>query len=741
MTAESIDRIRVALGFIPAHDRETWVRAGMGIKSELGDSGFDLWDEWSRTAESYNPKAARDVWRSIKVIGKVNIGSLFHQAKANGWRDDGTRGGPAIEEMARRKQYASDRARREHEEIARERATAAARADALCNAGVEAKPDHAYLVLKKVSPVPTLREISASDAAVILGYAPRSSGQLLTGRLLLAPVTVDGMLSTVEMIDCRGRKAALAGRGTKTGGYWATSALPAGDGEGSTLLIGEGVATVLSSHLSCQHPGLAVLSNSNIVPVAKAIRERYPAADLVVLADLVKGSCRPDLHAAEAAQVVRGRLAIPNFGTDCPATAKDFNDMMQLMGADAVARTIDGAREQAQDKPRVLAAKPAGGGRGVVELIRASDIEPEAVDWLWPEYIAVGKLTVLAGAPGTGKTTLAMRIAATATTGGRWPDGSRCSPGDVVIWSGEDDPKDTLVPRLGVAGADLTRAHFVATVLDEGARRPFDPAGDMQALRSELERIGSVRLLIVDPIVSAVAGDSHKNAEVRRALQPLVDLASEMRCSLLGITHFTKGTSGREPVERLTGSLAFGALARVVLVAVKRTEEEDDGRTVRLLLRAKSNVGPDGGGFEYELHRAEMTTHPGIVASAVKWGKAVEGAARELLTAAESASNDDTRGALDKAKDFLSTRLSDGPVEQSIIKAEATNAGHSWPTVRRAQKALGIRPRKLGMIGGWFWELPRRCSSDPERAQQKVMSTFEDIEHLRNHVSMVEVEI
>ena len=112
----------------------------------------------------------------------------------------------------------------------------------------------------------------------------------------------------------------------------------------------------------------------------------------------------------------------------------------------------------------------------------------------------------------------------------------------------------------------------------------------MEALRRKLVEIGDVRLLIVDPIVSAITGDSHKNAEVRRGLQPLADLAASTRCALLGITHFSKGTAGRDPVERLTGSLAFGALARVVLVAAKHQEEGEDGRTVRLFLRAKSNI-------------------------------------------------------------------------------------------------------------------------------------------------------
>jgi putative DNA primase/helicase len=243
----------------------------------------------------------------------------------------------------------------------------------------------------------------------------------------------------------------------------------------------------------------------------------------------------------------------------------------------------------------------------------------------------------------------------------------------------------------------------------------------MEPLRRKLAEIGGVRLLIVDPVVSAIAGDSHKNAEVRRGLQPLVDLAASMRCALLGVTHFSKATGGRDPVERLTGSLAFGALARVVLVAAKRKEEGEDGRTVRLFCRAKSNVGPDDGGFEYDLHQSELETHPGVFSTAVAWGRAIDGTARELLAEAE-ADPDDEGGTRAEAERFLADLLADGPLPVKTIKADADGAGYSWATIRRAQKALGIEARKEGgAFGGkgavWKWYLPQgaqdatRCST------------------------------
>ena len=336
------DRIREALQFIPASDRDTWVKMGMAVKSELVDSGFDLWEGWSQQADTFNAKDARDVWKSIRVNGKVTAGTLFHEAKANGWRDDGTHQKPTPEEIAERQRINAERAAQEEARAASERAEAAKKSAAVWKAAGEAKPDHPYLVRKRVSPVATLRELDAGAAAAILGYAPKSGGEHLAGRLLVAPVKVGDGLSTLELIDPDGRKSAVYG-GAKAGGYWAAQPLP--DDDGLTLLIGEGVATVLSAKLAAGGPAVAALSAGNLSAVAKAMRERYPSAALVILADLVKATGAPDPHAVAAALSVGGRLAIPDFGTNRPDGATDFNDMAALLGRDAVKRAIANASE------------------------------------------------------------------------------------------------------------------------------------------------------------------------------------------------------------------------------------------------------------------------------------------------------------------------------------------------------------------------------------------------------------
>ena len=347
---------------------------------------------------------------------------------------------------------------------------------------------------------------------------------------------------------------------------------------------------------------------------------------------------------------------------------------------------------------RIKAAKPNG-----IVLTCGTELTPEPVCWLWPNWLALGKFHLLAGAPGQGKTTIAMSLGATVTIGGRWPDGTRCEAGNVLVWSGEDDPADTLLPRLLAAGADRAKCFFISGSRVAGEVQPFDPATDLPRLLDAVEQIGGIKMLIVDPVVSAVTGDSHKNTEVRRALQPLVDLAAACRCVLLGITHFSKGGQGSDPAQRVIGSVAFTAVARVVLVAAKVKSE--DGEDTRILARSKSNIGPDDGGFQYRLEQVQVDAFPGIEAARIGWGKSVEGNASQLLTDPNEGSADDEEesSARDSAEVFLKELLKDGPAPTKHVEAEAKAAGISWRTVRRASDALTVKKQKSS--GSWYWSL------------------------------------
>lgn len=328
----------------------------------------------------------------------------------------------------------------------------------------------------------------------------------------------------------------------------------------------------------------------------------------------------------------------------------------------------------------------------MAELVCAASIEPEPINWLWNGWLAAGKLHILAGTPGTGKTTVAIAFASAISCGGRWPDHTKATTGDVLIWSSEDDPKDILVPRLIAMGANLSRIHFVSTATDGETRRAFDPATDIAQLRTTIKQLGiRPSLLVVDPIVSAVAGDSHKGSETRRSLQPLVDLGTAESCAILGISHFSKGTAGRAVVERVTGSIAFGALARVVLAAAKLPDDRGGGR---FIARAKSNIGVDGGGYGYELQQCSLPNHPGISASALRWGDAIEGNALDILAQAEVTEDSETRTQTSEAKNWLFDLLSDGAIKTTDAMNKAKVAGISEKSLRTARQRLKVVPKK-----------------------------------------------
>jgi hypothetical protein len=346
-----------------------------------------------------------------------------------------------------------------------------------------------------------------------------------------------------------------------------------------------------------------------------------------------------------------------------------------------------------------------------VSILPATAYTPEAVRWLWDGWLARGKLHLLAGAPGTGKTTIAVSIAATVSTGGRWADDAAGEAGDVLIWSGEDGVADTLLPRLLVAGGNPNRVHFVDTVREHGKARPFDPATDMPALVKAARLLPNLKLIVLDPVVAAVSGDSHKNTETRRGLQPVVDLAGQLDCCLLGITHLSKNTSGREPLERVAGSIAFGAVARVVLATVKPADTEEPRR----LVRAKSNIGPDSGGFAYTLFGTLVPGHD-FSAQRIDWGAALEGSARELMAVEQM---DMAGEAIEDAETFLADLLRDGPVATREIKAAANAHGHAWRTLNRAKDSLGVKATKGGFEAGWSWQLPppKNASEGGEECQ------------------------
>jgi putative DNA primase/helicase len=608
---------------------------------------------------------------NAKVTGDVSTPLVVYKS----WETVGVTIDPA--ESADRQRQIDQTARRRREEDKTRRETAAQTARTLWSSASVQVNGHPYLEKKDVK-----------------AHGIRRSGD----RLLIPVKDTAGTLHGIQAIGPDGAKRFNTGATLR--GHFHLIGKPAG-----RLYLCEGYATGATIHEATGAAVAVAFHAGNLKAVAWVLRDTYPGAELVVCADDDRHTeGNPGLtHARTAAAAAGGLVLVPRFRRPGPGFT-DFNDLARSEGLAAV-------RAQLQRPERV--ERVATG----LSVIAADRLPPEPIAWLWDGWLARGKVHLLAGAPGTGKTCVALALAATLTTPGRWPDASTAAVGSVLIWSGEDDPRDTLVPRLIACGADLSRVHFVGSVTEEDGIRGFDPARDADLLRDHAAAMDPPpALLIVDPIVSAVAGDSHRNAEVRRGLQPLVDLATAVRCVVLGISHFTKGTAGRDPVERVTGSLAFGALARVVLAAAKVSEEDGGGR---ILARAKNNLGPDTGGFTYDLEPLELPGHPGVHTTRILWGAPLEGSARELLGKAESVDDPDERSALDDAKAWLSHTLGFGALDGKELKRLARIEGIPERTLYRAAGALGVDRKAQGFGKARLWSM---CAKRPMSASAKVLA-------------------
>ncbi len=309
---------------------------------------------------SSNGKLKDDAGWYVLHGGMVPAGTIGdHRTGVHqNWRADIGRTLTPTEDAAHRARMDAMKLIRDAEE-AKRRKEAAKKAAAIWKAAAPVGADNPYLARKQVAPVAALREIDAAAVAAILGYVPKSSGEALAGRVLVAPIKVVDALSTCELIDGDGRKSAIYG-GAKVGGYWPAQALPDGDGAGLMLFIGEGVATALSVQEASGQGSIAALSAGNLLAVAKAMRARYPAAALVLVADLVKATGAPDPHAVEAAQAVDGLLITPDFGADRAEGETDFNDMAARFGIDAVRRCIDLAMNGPEDEQDAHQSDDAG---------------------------------------------------------------------------------------------------------------------------------------------------------------------------------------------------------------------------------------------------------------------------------------------------------------------------------------------------------------------------------------------
>lgn len=353
--------------------------------------------------------------------------------------------------------------------------------------------------------------------------------------------------------------------------------------------------------------------------------------------------------------------------------------------------------------PAPIVVAGAGQIRAGPILRRFSDIEPTDVQWLWPNRIALGKLTLICGDPGLGKSFTTLDMAARVSTGSPWPDGAPCPKGEAILISAEDDPSDTIRPRLDRAGADVRNIVDLPGVIavgrdGEAAEKGFT-LENVPALREALERMADCKLVVIDPVSAYLNDkDSHKNSEIRGLLAPLAQLAAERGVAVVMVTHLSK-SGGARAMYRAMGSMAFVAACRSAWLIAK----DNDNPRRRMFLPIKNNIGNDDSGLAYT-----------IIDGAVSWEReAVTIKADDALAAEadqESRPGPDPE-CRDEAKRFLQEALAASSLPASDVYAQAKDAGISKRTVDRAKKELGVKARKVGMSGSWVWELPSAATS------------------------------
>jgi putative DNA primase/helicase len=343
-----------------------------------------------------------------------------------------------------------------------------------------------------------------------------------------------------------------------------------------------------------------------------------------------------------------------------------------------------------------------------------ADVEPVEMKWLWPGKVPSGKLTLFAGDPGLGKSFVTIDMASRVSRGKVWPDGSENQPtGSVIFVACEDDVADTIRPRLERANADLENIYIVDGVAVDEREHGFTLDRHLPLLQKMIDKIGDVRLLVIDPI-SAYCGktDTHNNSEVRGLLSPLIELAASSGVAVVAINHLTKGNGNA--VYRSTGSIAFIAAAR----AAWNFYKNPDDNSQRLILPTKMNLAPDATGMSYLIEDG-----------GVRWGDSpVTMTADDVQArAAAAASKDSTasQSALENAVAFLQEALADGPVSSKRLIADAKENSIAVKTLRRAFNSIGGKPQKESgnLEGKWFWQLPEdgpaalEVGQDPHTAE------------------------
>jgi hypothetical protein len=428
--------------------------------------------------------------------------------------------------------------------------------------------------------------------------------------------------------------------------------------------------------------------NATLASLAGSMRRRGMTADEILVAlQAVNQRCAPPLPEKELGQIAT------SIGRYTPAAPPDADPAMG--GPEPSGR-------------RSLPSGPSAATSEVAVAVQLSTLTPSRVDWVWPSRLARGKLTVLSGDPGFGKSVLLLDLIARLSTGAPWPDRGTAPLGRVVLLSAEDGLADTILPRLLAADGDARRVHVLQAVRTGDREVPFDLTRDLGALERLVTQLGEVVLVGVDP-VSAYFGktDSHKDGSMRGVLLPLAALAERQHVAVAAISHLNKETkeTAKKALYRTTGSIALVAAARMAFIV--GPHPQDPAR--RVLVHQKNNLAP-----------VPPTLGFRLVAPADVVQVAWDPDAVPDLTADAVLAPPESDAQQPDAESCLRQLLQDGPFPavEGLKQAQALRLSES--TIWRARKTLGIEAKRFDdrwwwVPSGWPWPPDPKNSPPPAK--------------------------
>lgn len=318
--------------------------------------------------------------------------------------------------------------------------------------------------------------------------------------------------------------------------------------------------------------------------------------------------------------------------------------------------------------------------RKKVDVIYGSEIEPKEVEWLWYPYIPAGKITIVQGDPGEGKSTFALALAAILTRGSELPftDDER-APVNVIYQNTEDDLADTVLPRFLKYGGDPTR---LIIINEKKHALTFSDDRIIQAIQEH-----DAKLLVFDPLSSYLGGDVSMNLanEVRLKFNEIIRVAQETHCAILIVSHMNK-TQGAKAIYRTSGSVDVIGAARSGLVIATYPNDP----SLRVMSVYKSNLAEKGKSILFS------------VGESVEWIDQIDLSADTLLGYTEMNADGDKQTKVEWAKTFLLDSLRNGPLAQNELARRAEESGVGWRTVQRAKSLLPIECFKgVGNISMW----------------------------------------